>query len=237
MNLLYCDESCHLPNDHTNLMVLGTMYCEADKKRQIFDEIRQIKLKHNLSQYFEIKWTQVSPAKIDFYIELVEYFFGSKELKFRSVVAKEKENLDHFKYNHNDYNEWYYKMYFLLLDKIVFPDNCYDVFIDIKDTHGGKRLRVLQDALCNNKYDFKQEVIRHVNQIHSHESEILELCDLFIGALSYYHRGLYHKKRNGAKSKLIDLISTKRDLPLKYSSPQEEMKFNMFIWLPRRNEE
>ncbi|MBN2858084.1 MAG: DUF3800 domain-containing protein [Candidatus Delongbacteria bacterium] len=237
MNLLYCDESCHLPNDHINLMVLGTMFCEAEKKRQIFDDIRGIKERHSLSPHFEIKWTKVSPAKIDFYIDLVEYFFNCSDLRFRSVVAKEKDHLDHSMYNNNDYNEWYYKMYYLLLDKIIFPDNCYDVFIDIKDTRGGKRLQVLQEALCNNRYDFKQEVIRHVNQIHSHESEILQLCDLFIGALSYFHRGLYNKKRNGAKSRLIDLISKKRDLPLKYSSSQEELKFNMFIWLPRRKEE
>ncbi|MBN2771778.1 MAG: DUF3800 domain-containing protein [Spirochaetes bacterium] len=237
MNLLYCDESCHLPNDHINLMVLGTMYCDSEKKRQIFDEIRRIKLKHNLEPHFEIKWTKVSPAKIDLYAELIEYFFSSEDLKFRSIVAKEKENLDHSVYNNNDYNEWYYKMYYLLLDKIIFPDGCYDIFIDIKDTRGGKRIKVLQDALCNNRYDFKQEVIRHVNQIHSHESEILQLCDLFIGALSYYHRGLYKKNKNSAKSKLVDLISERRKLPLGYSSPKDVLKFNMFIWSPRRNEE
>lgn len=42
------------------------------------------------SFYAEIKWTNVSPSKLPFYIELIDYFFDT-DLKFRTVaVRKEK---------------------------------------------------------------------------------------------------------------------------------------------------
>ena len=49
----------------------------------------------------------------------------------------------------------------------------YRIFIDIKDTCGGTKVKKLQEVLCNNKYDFKHEVIRDIQQIKSNESEIL----------------------------------------------------------------
>ncbi|MDD4873983.1 MAG: hypothetical protein PHE15_03290, partial [Dehalococcoidales bacterium] len=63
---VYCDESCHIEHDHQSVMVLGAVWCPADKSREIAVAIRNIKKKHNLSSTFEIKWTKVSPAKVGF---------------------------------------------------------------------------------------------------------------------------------------------------------------------------
>ncbi|MBL7191967.1 DUF3800 domain-containing protein, partial [bacterium] len=70
---IYCDESCQLPNDHQPVMVLGAVWCPKDKAREIAENIRGIKVKHNLLPFFEIKWTKVSPGKADFYLELIDY--------------------------------------------------------------------------------------------------------------------------------------------------------------------
>ncbi len=32
---VYCDESCHLKQDNSNVMILGAMYCPTDKKKNI----------------------------------------------------------------------------------------------------------------------------------------------------------------------------------------------------------
>ncbi len=229
---IYCDESCHLQNDHINVMTLGAAYCKESDKKEIVNEIRKIKIKHNLSPYFEIKWTKISPSQIEFYKELVYYFFSKDKLFFRGVVATGKDKLDHKVYNYGDYNKWYYKMYFTLLDKIIFPDEKYKVYIDIKDTIGGNRTRELHGALCNNIYDFKSEVILGLNQIQSHESEIMQLADLFIGALSYFHRGLYSIQEGKAKSEIIDIIKELSKQRLDKSSVRDEKKFNIFIWKP-----
>ena len=47
---LYCDESCHLENDGQQAMVLGAVWCPSDKRREIADRIREIKIKHGLGK-------------------------------------------------------------------------------------------------------------------------------------------------------------------------------------------
>lgn len=71
---VYCDESCHLENDRQKIMLLGAVWCPANKVREITDRIREIKADHGLSPRFESKWTKVSPAKIQFYRDLMDFF-------------------------------------------------------------------------------------------------------------------------------------------------------------------
>lgn len=228
---IYCDESCHLEKDESNVMILGAMSCDSSIKSTVNNDIRNIKVKHGLSSWFEIKWTKVSDSKLDFYKELVDYFFNS-DLYFRGIVASNKSVLDHKKYNSGSFDLWYYKMYFLLLDMLIMPTGEYKVFIDIKDTKGGPKVKKLQEVLCNNIYDFKQEVIKDIKQVNSNESEVLQLADLLIGALGYYHRDL-NKKENG-KSKLIDYIIDTYKIDMRNNTSRLEKKFNIFIWKPRR---
>lgn len=228
---IYCDESCHLEFDRSNVMALGGIACDIVNKEKVYNDIRDIKVKHGLSTWFEIKWTKISKSKISFYKELIDYFFQN-DLSFRAVVATAKNQLDHTKYNGGSYDTWYYKMYFLLLDPMISPIDEYRIFIDIKDTLGGPKVKKLNEVLCNNIYDFKQEVVKDVKQVNSKESEILQLVDLFIGALTYYHRGL--NSDNTAKTELVNYIIAKYSIDMESSTNRNEKKFNIFIWKPRR---
>ena len=73
---VYCDESCHLENDGIKVMALGAIWCPVAKRAEISKRLREIKLKHGLSADFEIKWTKVSKGKLDFYLDVIDYFFG-----------------------------------------------------------------------------------------------------------------------------------------------------------------
>lgn len=228
---VYCDESCHLKDDKSNVMVLGSMWCNRQLKSQIFNDIRQIKIKHGLSSWFEIKWTKVSDARIDFYLELINYFITNENIHFRGLIAN-KESLDHDRYNNGDYDLWYYKMYFLLLDQIITPSNEYYIFIDMKDTNGGHKIKKLHEVLCNNIYDFTSDVVRLVKQVNSKESELLQLADLVIGALGYLHRGLSTTSdSSNAKRQIIEALQ--QSYNLENNSPCREQKFNIFIWKGR----
>ncbi|NLY75679.1 MAG: DUF3800 domain-containing protein [Firmicutes bacterium] len=230
---IYCDESCHLQFDNSKVMVLGAIKCPNNLKKKIYENIRNIKIKHGLSSWFEIKWTKVSKTKLNFYFEIIDYFFKEPALGYRGVVATNKDNLNHSLYNYGDYNLWYYKMYFLLLDAMIDPLDEYKIFIDIKDTQGGPKIRKLHEVLCNNVYDFKRDVIKDLKQIRSHESEVLELTDLLNGALSYVHRNLYNTPGSSyAKNKIIQYLKQK-GLNLEKSTSRSESKFNIFIWVPR----
>ena len=229
---VYCDESCHLEKDTSPIMILGAMYCQEERKKQIYDEIRAIKTKHNISSFFEIKWTKVSESKIDFYLELLDYFWNNQDLLYRGLVASGKQSLDHDKYNGGDYDLWYYKMYYRMLDPVISQNDKYHIMVDIKDTRGGKRVAKLREVLCNNIYDFKKEVIDQIGQINSKESEILQLADLINGALAFYHRGLAdNADSNQGKVKFVRALQ--RHVDLDNNTRYGERKFNLFIWAPK----
>lgn len=228
---VFCDESCHLQNDQSPIMVLGAMYCPKEKKRQIYSDIRAIKEKHGLSSYFEIKWTKVSESKIAFYLELLHYFWENEDLNYRGLVAKGKQQLDHWKYNDGDYDLWYYKMYFRMLSPIVHQENEYNILVDIKDTRGGGRIHKLKEVMCNNIYDFKREVITHIGQINSKESEILQLADLINGALAYHYRNLEDScAANMGKVQFLQALKDKQNIDR--CTDRAASKFNLFIWTP-----
>ncbi len=95
---IYCDESCHLENDHQQAMVLGAVWCPLEKTREIAARIREIKVRHGLSTTFEIKWSKVSPAKFIFYKDLIDYFFDVSDLHFRCLIVPDKSKLRHHEF-------------------------------------------------------------------------------------------------------------------------------------------
>lgn len=224
---VYCDESCHLENDHQKAMVLGAIWCSVDKTREIAIRLREIKQKHKLASNFEIKWTKVSPAKLAFYLDIIDYFFDDDDLHFRGLVIPDKSKLNHGAFPGQNHDDWYYKMYFDMLKVIFRPDARYFVYLDIKDTQGAKKTAKLHDVLCNSMYDFSKSVIQRLQLVHSHEIEQLQLTDLLIGALSYLHRGL---SGNEGKNALIARIQERSGYSLMKTTLYREDKLNLFFW-------
>ena len=115
---IYCDESCHLENDNQQSMVIGGISCPDYARQTVYNDIKNIKIKHKISPFIEIKWNKVSMSKIDFYMDLVNYFFDNELLNFRAIVIPDKSILNHKKYGQS-HDDFYYKMYFYLLRKLL----------------------------------------------------------------------------------------------------------------------
>ena len=223
---IYCDESCHLEHDGEKAMTIGGVWCPEEKKDEIFKRIREIKQEHGLSPTMEIKWNKVSKGQIDFYMDVVNYFFDNSDLHFRVIVVPDKQELHHeiFCQSHDDF---YYKIYFDMLKTIFEPNGGYNIYLDIKDTRGQRKVEKLHEVLCNSKYDFNRKLIKKVQQVRSHEVELVALADLLIGAVSYLHRG---KTTSEAKLKLIERIKQRSGYSLTSSTLYRESKFNVFVW-------
>lgn len=223
---IYCDESCHLEHDHIPVMVLGALVCPVEERRRITELIWALKEKHGLARNFEAKWTKVSPAKKAFYEELIALFFAEDALSFRAVVIPDKSLLDHgrFAQSHDDF---YYKTYYRLLTALLENSNRYHIYLDIKDTQGQKKVNKLHEVLCNAHLDFDRDMIERIQQVHSHEVELMQLTDLLIGALAYRFRNL---NSSGAKLELIEQIKSYSKLSLRSSSLLTARKFNLFVW-------
>jgi len=222
---IYCDESCHLENDGQTLMVLGAVWCSSDKVKEIGQRINEIKIRNGLDKHFEIKWTKVSPAGIQLYTDIVNYLFDDDDLHFRAVIA-DKTILDHPAHSQT-HDDWYYKMYYQLLKSIVSPDNQYNVYLDLKDTLGIAKVNKLQKVLSNSKLDFDRQIFQHFQEVRSHESTLIQLSDLLIGAISYKARNI---NKSPGKNSLVDIIKNRSGYTLNKTTLYQENKFNLFFW-------
>lgn len=227
---IYCDESCHLENDDQKVMVLGAMWCPKSAARVIADDIRGIKEKHGFHKRQEIKWVKVTSKKEKFYLDLVDYFFACPDLRFRALLIPDKTRLRHEDYNQT-HDQWYYKMYFIMLKQIFSPRDQYYIYIDIKDTNGARKIRKLHDVICNNMYDFSRDIVRDIQLVRSHEIEQVQLADLFIGAISYLNRNL--TTNQGKLNVIARIIENTKQLnvsgyTLLHSTLLKEEKFNIF---------
>ncbi len=226
---IYCDESCHLEHDHQKVMVLGAVWCPLEKTREIATRLREKKLAHGLPPDFEIKWTKVSPAKTDFYRDVIDYFFDDDDLHFRALVVKDKTELRHDDFG-QDHDTWYYKMMFTLLEPLFSPQSCYRVYLDKKDTRSAAKVHKLHEVLGNNLYDFDRRIIERVQVVVSHEVEQLQLADLLIGAVGYANRGL---ATNSAKQALVARMQERSRYSLTRTTLLRESKVNLFMWQPQ----
>ncbi len=232
---IYCDESCHIQHDGNDIMVIGGVFCPKNNVKRVNKEIRKIKEKHGIIKS-EIKWHKVSNNKFDFYCELIDYFFSNDELRFRCVIAPEKKRLN-LKCFSLSYDDWYYRIYYLLLKEIVGVDAEYYIYMDIKDTNGGSKIKKLKIVLNNMLYAFYNDVVKNIQLVRSDEIEIIQLSDVLIGAVSYVNRNL--NNNDNAKSKIIDLIMEKTGQSLKYTTMPKVFhnKFDIFRWRPKGDNE
>jgi hypothetical protein len=234
---IYCDESCHLENDQQSVMALGAVHCPEAKKSEIFNRIAELKAKHQLvpknkknpkdnRAYYEMKWNKVSKSQLEFFKAIIDYFFTDDDLSFRVLIVPDKSKLDYKKYGHT-HDTFYYKMYFSMLKVILHPEYAHNIYIDIKDTRSKEKVHKLEEVLRNDKYDFSKQIIRKVQQVRSHEVELIQLADILTGAVSYINRGL---NTSAAKNELIELIKHRSRYSLIKSTLIKERKFNIFVW-------
>ena len=222
---IYCDESCHLPNDRQQAMVLGTLWCPLEKTREMAVRLREIKIRHKLAPEFEVKWSKVSPAQFLFYKDLVDYFFDDDDLHFRALVLPDKSQL-----RHQDYDTWYYQMYFELLKVLFAPEQELRIYISIKDTRNSSEITKLYRILYNNMHETEYKLIKRIQTVHSHEVEQMQLADLLIGAVSYVNR---HLSTSSAKLELIERIQARAHCSLMGTTSLREEKINLLRWEAR----
>ena len=73
-----------------------------------------------------------------------------------------------------------------LFDTVLRSQLSYHIYLDVRDTRGNRMMRRLQDmAGAMDGY-----CVERIQQVRSRESEMLQVADLFAGALTYANRGL-----------------------------------------------
>jgi len=234
---IYCDESCHLEHDNISVMVLGSVWVEAAQALQHAKRLREIKESHGISRHRELKWTKVTQKMYNLYGDVIDYFFDHSGLHFRGVLIPDKSILCHNDFR-QDHHTWYYKMMFYLLEQILVPENIYNIYLDIKDTQSFQKCTKLAEVLRNSQYDFQGQMVQRIQPIRSHESEILQLADLLIGAISFANRVENGEipGTNLGKKQLVSQIRERSGKSLSKTTWLRETKLNLLRWEPTGGE-
>lgn len=229
---IYCDESCHLEHDRQPLMVLGAVWCPADKSAELARRLRELKAAHRMPERYELKWTTVSKGREVYFRDVLDLFFDQGNLHFRALIAA-KDGLRHDDHGQT-HDVWYYKMLFEMLKVLLDPEKRYRVYLDYKDTHGSRRIAKLHEVLSNSLYDFSREIVERVQLVRSHEVELLQLADFLIGVVGYLNRGL---TQNPTKAALVARMKERSKLSLTRTTLLRADKVNLLRWTPQQTQQ
>ncbi len=223
---LYCDESRHLPKDREPCLLMGLVAAPASDARDLNHAMSELWKTHNLPLHFEAKWTKVSPARLDFYQALVEWFFAQEALSFRTMILPDKQSM-YAALPEESRDHLYYRLYYQFLRAAVEPENRYRAFLDLKDTRGREKIGELRSILSDDADDAAS--IQSIQHIHSHEVRLAQLNDLLLGAVGFARRPRTEKD-SPAKLELVRLIGEKAGFPLAEDSPPGAEKVILSTW-------
>jgi hypothetical protein len=219
----YCDESCHTKNDGNDFIVLASVYCRKSNLKLIKKDIKEIKERNQYNYDEELKWSNLRESNYKFYEEIIKYIHGTEMIKIRALIGNGKRN------TFQPYEDWYHSMYFYMFKKVIehfsYDFSCYRLFIDKKDTNSQQMYANTARYL---KQKFKDKFDIEATAIDSKEHILVQIADVFAGAISYKKREL---SSNLAKSSLINLICLLFETDLVTSSSLfSDFKFNLFSW-------
>lgn len=213
----YCDESCHLENDQKQFMVLGYVAVPIYRVKVFKEDIKALRIKHK--NKLEIKWSNLNRWNYAFYSDVIDFLFDRTELNFRAlIVDKHRYIADKCD---NDYDAFYYKMYYQLIYHKLDADANYNIYVDIKDNLSSYRIKKLKNIL-----NIKMGIVQKIQHIRSHEVIFLQMCDLIIGAMSYKLN--INDKTAVYKIRLIEKIERRCGCDISRQTPLEAVKFNIF---------
>jgi hypothetical protein len=219
---VYCDESgqelfgTRAPGEH--YVLIGSLWVRAENRKVYKEYIKQLRSEHKVGG--EFKWKRVSPSRLNFFLELVRFFFEQRdEMRFRVIVLRADE-MDAVRFHESDNELMFYKFYYQVLHHWILDFNRYRVFVDTKTNRLHSRIRTLEKCL---KYTNLSSLVE-VQALPSHEVDLLQLVDVLTGAVSYK----FHKRDTSA-AKLRVLAEIERHLGKEITPTlRSEDKFNVF---------
>lgn len=222
---IYCDESRHTSDAADRYLAIGAISCPRDAKPDLAKQIHLLQVKHKARG--EFGWSKVAPGKADFFAELTAFFLSQPDLRFRCLVT-DRHALKHEQFNDGDKELGFYKLYYQMLVHWLEPGNTYHVYLDWQRNASQERFSDLRTVL-ERKLSGRAK-LACLEPASSHELPLLQLTDLFIGAVGYAWN-----QRSTSRAKLAfcaNLAAGLDKTTLAFSSPwkSSDAKFNVFNW-------
>ena len=221
---IFCDESCYLQFDNSDIMCIGAIIVPDADLDAYKVELKRIKRKYGILH--ELKWNTVSRTHLAMYDEILRLFFESS-MVFRSVLIKNKSNIQAHSLKRDEYNRFYYSVIERLIRFSIRHNsdsaNSYRIFLDLKDNNGKIKLASIHSELTN--MIRTNDKIQSLQNIRSHESQFI------IGAITYRSRGLNGSE---AKSHIVRLIEELSGYHLDEGTEPGDDKFAIYDFQPKK---
>ena len=218
---VYCDESNpEILTDRSanDFLLIGGIWIPKTYRESLKEEIKAIKSKHNYRN--EIKWNKVAPSSVDFYLDLLRYFFSTEDIRFRVLVVKSDE-IDSVKFHNGDGELSFYKFYYQLLQHWILSYNSYSIFLDHKINKNTKRVSKLKEVLENANLTSE---IASVQALPSEQSLGIQLADFLTGIVNAKFN---QKISSSSKLQILKELESLIGHPI-MPTPKAESKFNIF---------
>lgn len=221
---VYCDESRPdlLRSNHPNsqFMVIGSLWLRTQDREEFKSAIHALRDRHRVGG--EYKWQKVSPSRIDFYKDLLDWFHEVGErLRFR-CIAVDRSQVDLTLYHQDDQELGFYKFYYQLLHHWVLDFNEYAVFVDLKRNRRRDRLHALHRCLALSNLSSK---VARIQAVRSEESVLIQLVDVLTGLAAYRLNNRIND--TSAKFQILNHFEERRARRIK-PTQKGEQKFNVF---------
>ena len=223
----YFDES-RIDNPDSQYMVFGGLFADRKYVKEIRLGIKEI-LKRN-EFYAEIKWVKTDKLKEKTYKEIIDYVLDLPAYKAAyTCIVVDKKKVDFERYHDGDKELAFYKFIYQLLKHRIVDNYKYYLIFDFKPNKTRDRLKVLKEFLDGDIYvsHANTALIKHMQGYDSKENVLLQIADLFTGAVGYAYNT--PQKNSQPKYELIEYIAKKLGKDsLCFSSTKAEKKFNIF---------
>jgi hypothetical protein len=220
---VYCDESgpelLHSEHPKARYMAIGSLWLPEDLRPECKAALHDLRHRHGIGS--EFKWRKVSPSKLAFYRDALDWFLErGNDVRFRAIVV-DREKIDLVKFHEGDGELGFYKFYYQLLLHWTRECNRYRIFCDHKKNRLPCRLKTLET--CLNRANLASEIM--VQAIPSHESILIQLSDVLSGLTQARFNDL--ESMGPAKRALLLHLEDKLGHPVRATSVVEQ-KFNVF---------
>lgn len=218
---IYCDESgveAFFDKNAHRYAVIGGIWIPAEERSSCKAKINSLKEKYGLMG--EMKWKKVCPSSVNFYKDVIDYFFENTNIRFRAICIK-AEQLNHEKYNLGKGELGFYKFYFQLLQHWLVWNNIYQIFVDYKVNGYPHRVFELGKIL-NNATSAR---VSQIQALPSEQSVLIQLADVLTGAVAATFNQEY--KKGSAKEDILNVFSKHLGHTIKPTFVSE-IKFNVF---------
>jgi len=224
---IYSDESS---TGGERYMLIGGLWVPWDEELATRASLMAVRAKHQLRA--EMKWTKVSRKMLPAYKDFVDVFFEHSSLSFKCIVL-DTHILDYRTFHFGDKELGFYKFYFQLISRNLDPRNLYWLFTDERQNRKPYRLETLKLAV--NLWWKKRagvEPLRNIEPRRSHYDDLLQLADIFLGAIAFDWNQI---GKSEAKISLAAHIAQRLSWPtLRLATRPTAPKVNIWKWRPTR---